>query len=333
MQLGPEIQDTVESLTIFQRSPQWAAPFEQFRKPVPEPLRFLLREVPLYRVVVPAAPRLDVQRPHPPGAAEGPELGAPGALAERRSTTATASTSRSTSSPSSATAPTCSTRSCPTYPPFGKRMLMDNGWYRMLRNDDVELVTEPIAEIGADRVVTADGSEYEADVLVIATGFDVLRFLTPFEARGRVGPHAARGVGRRRRPGLPRHWPCPDFPNLFMPLRAEHAAGPRRQPDLRRRDADALHHRACCAQMIDRGHRRASRSARTSTTTTTRRSTRAHENMVWTHPGMSTYYRNDRGPGGRQLPVPQRRPVRAHHARRPGRLHPVWSKTGLYGGF
>ena len=21
----------------------------------------------------------------------------------------------------------------------------------------------------------------------------------------------------------------------------------------------------------------------------------AHENMVWTHPGMSTYYRNDRG--------------------------------------
>ena len=36
----------------------------------------------------------------------------------------------------------------PTYPPFGKRMLMDNGWYRMLRNEKVELVTDPIAEIG-----------------------------------------------------------------------------------------------------------------------------------------------------------------------------------------
>ena len=24
-------------------------------------------------------------------------------------------------------------------------------------------------------------------------------------------------------------------------------------------------------------------------------STRAHENMVWTHPGMTTYYRNARG--------------------------------------
>jgi 4-hydroxyacetophenone monooxygenase len=37
MQVGPEIQDIVGSLTIFQRSPQWAAPFEQFRKEAPGP--------------------------------------------------------------------------------------------------------------------------------------------------------------------------------------------------------------------------------------------------------------------------------------------------------
>ena len=49
MQIGPEIQDEVESLTIFQKSVHWAAPFEQFRKEVPDPLRFLLREVHLYR--------------------------------------------------------------------------------------------------------------------------------------------------------------------------------------------------------------------------------------------------------------------------------------------
>ena len=49
--------------------------------------------------LVPAAVRLDVQRPDPPGAAEGPGVGAPGALAQRGSTTATASTSPSTSSP------------------------------------------------------------------------------------------------------------------------------------------------------------------------------------------------------------------------------------------
>ncbi len=40
MQIGPEIQHQVESLTIFQRAPHWASPHEQFRKLVPEPVRF-----------------------------------------------------------------------------------------------------------------------------------------------------------------------------------------------------------------------------------------------------------------------------------------------------
>ena len=36
----------------------------------------------------------------------------------------------------------------PTYPPFGKRMLQDNGsWLAALKRDNVELVTDPIAEI------------------------------------------------------------------------------------------------------------------------------------------------------------------------------------------
>ena len=50
MQTGPEIQHTVKSLTIFQQSAHWVAPNAQFRKPIPEELRFLLREVPLYRM-------------------------------------------------------------------------------------------------------------------------------------------------------------------------------------------------------------------------------------------------------------------------------------------
>src|SRR6202043_3289966 len=45
----------------------------------------------------------------------------------------------------------------PNYPPFGKRMLLDNGWFRTLVRDHVQLVTESIAEIRADRIVTASG--------------------------------------------------------------------------------------------------------------------------------------------------------------------------------
>ena len=48
MQLVPAIADTVGTLTVFQRSRQWAAPFPKFHKPVPEPVRLLFREVPHY---------------------------------------------------------------------------------------------------------------------------------------------------------------------------------------------------------------------------------------------------------------------------------------------
>ncbi len=37
----------MKSLTIFQKSAHWMAPNDQFRKPIPEESRFLLREVPV----------------------------------------------------------------------------------------------------------------------------------------------------------------------------------------------------------------------------------------------------------------------------------------------
>ena len=85
---------------------------------------------------------------------------------------------------------------------------------RMLRNERVKLVADPISEIGPDCIATKDGSRYEADVLVIATGFDVLRFITAFEVRGRSG-RSLREVWNdddaRAYLGLA----IPDFPNFF----------------------------------------------------------------------------------------------------------------------
>ena len=49
MQLVPAIPDRVAALTVYQRSPQWVAPFEKFRQEVPPPTRVLLTEVPYYR--------------------------------------------------------------------------------------------------------------------------------------------------------------------------------------------------------------------------------------------------------------------------------------------
>ena len=46
----------------------------------------------------------------------------------------------------------------PTYPPFGKRMLMDNGWFRTLTRDDVTLDPTGAAEIRPHAVVAGDGA-------------------------------------------------------------------------------------------------------------------------------------------------------------------------------
>ena len=194
MQTGPEIQNIVKSLTIFQRSPHWVAPNEQFRTPIPEPLRFLLRELPLYRVWyrlrlgwafgdrVHSALQKDPNWEHADRSMNkandshrgfftqyiASEIGDRKELLEKV---------------------------VPGYPPFGKRMLMDNGWYRMLRNEKVNLVTDPIAEIKPDRIVTKDGSEYEADVLIVATGFDVLTLPYRFRGARPLRPQLARRLG------------------------------------------------------------------------------------------------------------------------------------------
>lgn len=61
----------------------------------------------------------------------------------------------------------------PTYRAGCKRILISNAWYPALAQDNVDLVTDPIAKVTADAVVTADGTERPIDVLVVATGFYV----------------------------------------------------------------------------------------------------------------------------------------------------------------
>ena len=102
----------------------------------------------------------------------------------------------------------------PSYPPAGKRMLVDNGhWFRALKRDNVELVTDPIAEINATGVRTESGRQVDADVLIYGTGFQASRILFPMKLYGRDG------VELRERWGAdPRAYlgiVMPEYPNLF----------------------------------------------------------------------------------------------------------------------
>ncbi|MFT4127184.1 MAG: NAD(P)/FAD-dependent oxidoreductase [Gordonia sp. (in: high G+C Gram-positive bacteria)] len=54
-----------------------------------------------------------------------------------------------------------------------KRILRSNAWYPALARPNVDLVTDPIERITPTGIVTADGTERDIDVLVVATGFHV----------------------------------------------------------------------------------------------------------------------------------------------------------------
>ena len=54
-----------------------------------------------------------------------------------------------------------------------KRILISNTWYPMLAQQHVDLVTDGIAEVRANAIVTTDGTVREVDAIVLATGFHV----------------------------------------------------------------------------------------------------------------------------------------------------------------
>jgi 4-hydroxyacetophenone monooxygenase len=102
----------------------------------------------------------------------------------------------------------------PRYPPYGKRMLRDNGvWARALKQPHVTVVGERIERITRDGVVTADGTEHELDVIVYCTGFQAWRFLDGIEVTGRGGADLHQRWGQD--PTAYLGVTVPDFPNLF----------------------------------------------------------------------------------------------------------------------
>jgi 4-hydroxyacetophenone monooxygenase len=180
----------------------------------------------------------------------------------------------------------------PTYPPYGKRILLDNGWYRTLKKPAVELVTEPIARIVADGVETADGRGREADVLVLATGF-------------KLGQMAARlnitGLGGRT---LAQAWAdddpqayygltTPGFPNLFGMVGPGASLGHGGSITFQA-ERQARYITSCITRMAAQGADAIDLRPEV-LDDFMRRFDAEHETLIWSHPGMSTYYRIPKG--------------------------------------
>lgn len=102
----------------------------------------------------------------------------------------------------------------PNYTLGCKRMLISNDYLPALTQPNVEVVTERVGEVREHTVVASDGAERAADVIIFGTGFHVTDMPFAAHVRGRTGQTLAEVWG-----GSPEAYlgtTVAKFPNLFI---------------------------------------------------------------------------------------------------------------------
>jgi cation diffusion facilitator CzcD-associated flavoprotein CzcO len=200
-QITTALVDRVSKLSLFQRTPQWILPIEnpaysesekaEFRKN-PEAMKKIRDEVTQQFIDGFANILHDADSP----------------LLQAIHETCEANLDNSVKDPE------LREKLRPDYRAACKRLVMSETFYDAIQRPNVELVTEGIERIEESGVRTSDGKLHELDVLILATGFRVDRFMRPMEVVGRDGtrledawedgPFSYKAIS------------IPDFPNFFM---------------------------------------------------------------------------------------------------------------------
>ncbi len=210
-QIVPAIAGTAARVIVYQRSPQWLMAHEKYGRRLDGVERALYDRIPTYREWNRFVESWRF------GDGNGPFLRVDPAWTEPGSINADNHALRGRLEAyireKVGDRPELLAKVLPDYPPFTKRMLIDNGWYDALRRDDVELVDAPVERITADGVTSADGHR-EVDVIVYATGFQADRFLPGMRVTGRGGVDVSARLADDPRAYL--GLSLADCPNLFL---------------------------------------------------------------------------------------------------------------------
>ena len=291
MQVAPAIADEVSRMTIFARSKQWAAPFPQFRKKVPEGVRYLMQVVPLYRAWL--EQRLswtfndrvhgtlfrDPEWEHPERAVN--EIND----AHRRVFTRYVEEQLQDR-------PELIERVLPEYPPFAKRMLLDNGWFRTIKKPHVDLIPEHLAKVEGNTLSTSSGETVEADVIILATGFQTTNVLGSYDIVGREGQLLRDDWGEDNASDYLGTL-VPGFPNFFILLGPNVGSG--HGGSMIRNIENQMHFAGQVVQCAEAQEASTVEVKETAYTDYSRRIDDAHDRLVWTHPGTENWYRNSQG--------------------------------------
>jgi 4-hydroxyacetophenone monooxygenase len=216
-QMIPELANAARHVTVFQRTPQWVLAVEGYLSPFPPQIAWLDRNFPFHknfvrlRVTWLTGPRErarmmdidpDFRDPHSRSAVNKMMRDRCIAFMEGKFRDR----------------PELVRKMLPDHPVMSARPVIADAEYSIydaLLRDNVTLVTEGVARITEDGIVTRDGLEHKVDAIVFATGFKANDFLSPMEIRGR----GARRIDQLWAKDGPRAYlgtMLPGIPNFFM---------------------------------------------------------------------------------------------------------------------
>ncbi|WP_322043416.1 NAD(P)/FAD-dependent oxidoreductase [Paraburkholderia sp. J67] len=209
IQFVPRIQPRVAQLTVFQRTPPWIMPRRD--RAIDARRRWIYRHIPFAQRLARAA----IYWQH--------ESRALGFVVNQRLLNAPMKFARNYLA-HKVKDPVLRAKLAPDYTLGCKRVLLSSDYLPALTQPNVALLTEPIREIVADGLVTADGVHHAFDAIVCGTGFQVNDVDAPFRVRGvddadlgeawrRDGPEAFLGTS------------VAGFPNLFFVIGPNTALG------------------------------------------------------------------------------------------------------------
>lgn len=291
MQLARSVAAEAEELLIFQRSPQWARYDAQYHGKVSEAQHWLLENIPHYCAwyrfslawrfgdgLLPTLKK-DPDWPHFERSVN--------ARNDKHRVFMTEYILEKLEG-----RPDLIEKSLPDYPPYGKRILVDNGWYDTIKKDNVHLITEGVERVEGEKIYTTAGNEFQADIIILATGFEAGKMLAPMEIIGRSGK-SLREVWGEDNPKAYIGTTVPDYPNLFL-LSGPNTALAHGGSMVFMSECQVRYITACLQHMIE-SDVAALEVKEQVAQNYNQRVDDEHAELVWTHPGMNNWYRNAQG--------------------------------------
>jgi len=186
-QIVPSIAKSCKELTIFQRSPPWMFPNPQYHEEVDDGKKWLLKNLPFYSrwyrflLFYPGSDQLlDSLFIDPAWKVRSDSINQKNDAMRELFTAAMLGQISDQS---------LVDKVIPDYPPFGKRMLQDNGaWLQALHLPNVTLLSEGVECISSKGVVSSS-KELEFDTIIFATGFRAQDFFSPINIDGGSGSY------------------------------------------------------------------------------------------------------------------------------------------------